>query len=726
MTKYYHDDNSYSDDDDTIEITKRQLLAEEERYQKQKNQLRQLQLNIPFLSVSEALRTNSGMAKVTGMITSRSNIYKMKSELTLTCNKCGDSTTRSLNVPISTLNVKKENCFRCQKENCVIETDCTYVNAVTVELQDTETFNEIERLHVILFDEDTIDINLGERVVITGQIEILNETRHQRSHSILFAKSVEYESKEEIVVTPKDKEAIERFTIKLKSREKIIDQLISMFDNSVIGHDHVKKGLLLTSVSTLNVNSNDLLRNNNKNTKRRKYRIHSLVIGEPGLAKTLLLKSTKDLVPKSRYESSQNSSGKSLTAIVSKEDENHVLRLGPVPLAKDAICALNELGRMSLEDQGHLLDVMEEEEFTINKYGINAKILSPTSIIASANPMNNSRWSNKEKIDLDEIPALKPIIDRFDFVFVVRGLENENNIREFINSKSQQEDSLIPDYSSYLKKHIAYARRLNPVFSDEAKSILNEFAIKVASKARSHKNGGENIWTRSPRRRDSLYRTAKAIARLKLKDVIDVKDADEAVKFYNVILTQLENTVSIPIDPRDETFNECMTILKQYEKLGGITLDELFKKACENNLQVSDYLKGLNDNKSLRIDKNHKTRTVYGMLLNSQNVRKVGENPIVLKWSSSSSHPSSSNESERVEVSKPFSIIQPDAPDVSDIKKLNNGKKDEEELKENNFSNTKNQMSGMSGMSGRMKATKYSSKGSVYLENLNEKDKEMK
>ena len=153
-----------------------------------------------------------------------------------------------------------------------------------------------------------------------------------------------------------------------------------------------------------------------------------------------------------------------------------------------------------------------------------------------------------------------------------------------------------------------------------------------------------NIWTRSPRRRDSLYRTAKAIARLKLKDVVDVDDADEAVKFYNIILIQLENTVSIPNDPRDETCNECMTILQQYKKLGGISLDELFKKACENNQQVSDYLVGLNNNKSLRIDKNHKTRAIYAMLVDKQNVRKVGENPIVLKWSLSSP---SSNESER-------------------------------------------------------------------------------
>lgn len=109
MTIYYHDDdNSSPQTDDDIEISRRQLLAEEEIYQKEKNQLRQLHLDIPILSVSETLRTHSGMTKVPGMITSRSNIYKMKSELTLTCNKCGDSTTRSLNVPISPLNLKKK------------------------------------------------------------------------------------------------------------------------------------------------------------------------------------------------------------------------------------------------------------------------------------------------------------------------------------------------------------------------------------------------------------------------------------------------------------------------------------------------------------------------------------------------------------------------------------------------------------------------------------------
>jgi hypothetical protein len=315
---------------------------------------------------------------------------------------------------------------------------------------------------------------------------------------------------------------------------------------------------------------------------------------------------------------------------------------------------------------------------------------------------------------LDEIPALKPLIDRFDFVFVVRGLDDENNIREFINSKSHQEDSLVADYSSYLKKHIAYARRLNPGFSDEAKSILNEFAIKVASKARSNKNsGGGNIWTMSPRRRDSLYRTAKAIARLKLKDIVDVDDANEAVKFYNVILTQLENTVSIPNDPRYEAYNECITILKHYERLGGITLYELFKKACENNQQINDYLidaGGIKQNKSLRTDKNHKTRAVYDMLLNNQNIRKVGENPIVLKWititSQSTSSLSDSNGKIEEGGTAANSSILSDAPDAPDIQISNNLKK-HDTINENIVEKPMSDMSDTSGRNEEESVTYY-------------------
>jgi DNA replicative helicase MCM subunit Mcm2 (Cdc46/Mcm family) len=53
---------------------------------------------------------------------------------------------------------------------------------------------------------------------------------------------------------------------------------------------------------------------------------------------------------------------------------------------------------MFIDDQKHLLDVMQEQSFTINKHGISAEISSPTAIVMSANP-KNGEWKDPEKID---------------------------------------------------------------------------------------------------------------------------------------------------------------------------------------------------------------------------------------------------------------------------------------------------------------------------------------
>jgi replicative DNA helicase Mcm len=125
-------------------------------------------------------------------------------------------------------------------------------------------------------------------------------------------------------------------------------------------------------------------------------------------------------------------------------------------MAKEAMCFLNEFGRMPFEDQGYFLDVMEEGKFTINKYGINAEIDSPTTIIASANPLNNSEWKDGEKIDLNEIPTIGPVFDRFDLVFILRNIRNEKVNREYAYKKSGFLDRKIPDYTIFLQKYIRY------------------------------------------------------------------------------------------------------------------------------------------------------------------------------------------------------------------------------------------------------------------------------
>jgi len=61
-----------------------------------------------------------------------------------------------------------------------------------VELQGKRIFSEIEKLLCILFDENTKNIRVGERVIVSGEIHIV--TRNKKSISCLYSSSIEYEN----------------------------------------------------------------------------------------------------------------------------------------------------------------------------------------------------------------------------------------------------------------------------------------------------------------------------------------------------------------------------------------------------------------------------------------------------------------------------------------------------------------------------------------------------
>jgi len=423
--------------------------------------------SLRIFSISEAARTHDGQVKTKGVISAILPLTKLVKSFNYECQSCQQIKqmpgVRWADGKPMLFQEKKMpgKCINCQNDS--FDSRLEYVNAIIIEIRDADTYSDIDPLRVVLFEEDTKNVynHLGEVVTVSGQIHTFpSQLLQQKFSSYLYAESIRYESSLELVITDLDKEAIHRFT-RLKGNG-IIDSLVKLFARDVIGCEIVKKGLLLLAVST------------NRDINQKK--INAALIGDPGLVKSTLLRRAVRLVPNSKYESAQNSSGKSLTAIVEKEDESHILRIGPIPAAKGAICALNEIGRMHFDDQKHLLDVMQEQFFTINKHGISARIASPTATIVSANPIDGE-WKDSERIDLDEFPVLKPLVDRIDLIFVFRNKRNEHIIRNYADSKFEFDDTLIPDYTPYLQKHIEYSKRFNPKMSDEAKFMLKEFYL---------------------------------------------------------------------------------------------------------------------------------------------------------------------------------------------------------------------------------------------------------
>ncbi len=285
-------------------------------------------------------------------------------------------------------------------------------------------------------------------------------------------------------------------------------------------------------------------------------RINGGLFGPPGLAKTMLLKASVRHVPNSQYESGQSSTGLSLTAMVQKEDDSYAMRTGPVVHAKGAICAINEAGWLKLTDQSELLDVMEEGFFTLNKHGFNARIRADTTILLSANPKFHAEFTENTKtdgtgreVDLNEIPLLKQAMDRLDLKLIFEMAHNEQELRDYVDEKGEQEDRVIPNYDVFLCKVMLHCRSINPRVDQEAKSILNEAYIRLVFKVQQNK-----LSFASHRIRDTLFRITRAIAKLKLKKVADKIDAKEAVEFYN---TMVEKTIGVITIPEELTGRNC-------------------------------------------------------------------------------------------------------------------------------------------------------------------------
>ena len=411
------------------------------------------------LTVSEALRIRKGYYRVVGQIITVSSVYNMVIAINLECYHCGTEDRREYNKkPIYAPPTRGFKCINCGEGEMRITPE--WISVIDVELQDHEKFNDIERLNVKLFEENTIDVRAGEIVAITGNLDPEKKGEGRGKYfTMLYSESIEYTRREKLELTPQDVEDIGAWKTSIEEKKQdVIEALVQKFAPTVVGNEFAKKALLLAGVNA-GIKNDD-------NRDPRRLRINALLVGDPSLAKSVMLRKIVDLIPNARYESAQGSTGISLTFMIAKEGDAHVLRLGPIPLANGSLCGINEMGQMPLEQQKHFLDFAEEGCSSNNKHGINAHIVGNTSLIGSANPYG-SRWKHPNEIDLDEIPILSQIIERIDILVVFRETHpDRQKDREYLNAitkiRKSNEAGVFSGYDEFLKKYLMHARTFNP------------------------------------------------------------------------------------------------------------------------------------------------------------------------------------------------------------------------------------------------------------------------
>ncbi|MEK6944416.1 MAG: minichromosome maintenance protein MCM, partial [Thermoproteota archaeon] len=316
-------------------------------------------------------------------------------------------------------------------------------------------------------------------------------------------------------VSPEEEKIIKS----LSTNPDIYDRLVDSFAPHIHGHSIIKEAILLLVVGS----TQRLLQDGTKI----RGDINIFLVGDPGTAKSEMLKFCARIAPRGLYTSGRGSTAAGLTAAVVRDKTGiMMLEAGAVVLGDQGLVCIDEFDKMKPEDRSALHEVMEQQSASIAKGGIVATLNARTSILAAANPMYGKYDPFKNITENVNLPI--PLLTRFDLIFVVRDIpskERDTKIAKHIinlHSPSGIETRSLIDVD-ILTKYLAYAKRIEPVLTKDAEERILEYYMKMRNVE------SEEMITVTPRQLEGLIRLATARARLLMKDQVEAEDAERAI-----------------------------------------------------------------------------------------------------------------------------------------------------------------------------------------------------
>ncbi|XP_044727672.1 DNA replication licensing factor Mcm3 isoform X2 [Chrysoperla carnea] len=454
----------------------------------------------------------------------------------------------------------------------------TYKDHQTISLQEMPEkapAGQLPRSVDVICDDDLVDLcKPGDRIQVVGNFRCLPSKQggftNGTFRTIVIANNISQLSKESTRSISREDVVVCK---KLAKSKDIIEILSRSLAPSIHGHDFIKRAILCLLVGGIE----KVL----KNGTRLRGDINILLIGDPSVAKSQLLRYVLYTAPRAIPTTGRGSSGVGLTAAVTTDQETGERRLeaGAMVLADRGVVCIDEFDKMSDIDRTAIHEVMEQGRVTISKAGIHASLNARCSVLAAANPVYG-RY-DQYKTPMENIGLQDSLLSRFDLLFVMLDVvdaEIDSMISDHVvrmhryrkpgeqdgevlpmglnvemlsthDPDADDENNKVPVYEKYepllhgksrarnerilsagfMRKYIYVAKMMKPKLTEEATELIAD----EYSKLRSEDAMDMDVARTQPvtaRTLETLIRLATAHAKARLSPIISVSDAEAAIE----------------------------------------------------------------------------------------------------------------------------------------------------------------------------------------------------
>lgn len=445
------------------------------------------------------------------------------------------------------------------------------------EMPEKAPAGQLPRSVDIILDHDLVDVvKPGDRVQVIGTYRCLPGKKGGFTsgtfRTIMIACHVKQMSKEVSPHFSADDVAKIRSFSRTRSID-VFDQLSRSLAPSIHGHEYIKKAILCMLLGGVE----KVL----ENGSRIRGDINVLLIGDPSVAKSQLLRYVLHTAPRAIPTTGRGSSGVGLTAAVTTDQETGERRLeaGAMVLADRGVVCIDEFDKMSDMDRTAIHEVMEQGRVTIAKAGIHARLNARCSVLAAANPVYG-RY-DQYKTPMENIGLQDSLLSRFDLLFIVLDQMDPEQDREISDhvlrmhryrdpreqegaamtlggtvdvlttedpdavAEEEEELQIYEKHNNllhgtkrkrekivskeFMRKYIHIAKAVTPVLTEEAANHIAE----EYSRLRSQDQLGTDLARTSPvtaRTLETLIRLATAHAKARMSKAVELEDSEVAVE----------------------------------------------------------------------------------------------------------------------------------------------------------------------------------------------------